>query len=782
MIDFSDFHIENINDEIIRIYPVVGADRYYIYKNGVRVDTIRFSVTPEPVSADYFTKYNGVGNIAPLYTTGGELVNGRYSLYNNPNSTRFKVAMYDFAGVNDGYIKDYYDWWENPTFYGIVVGVGLIPFVQLEKGKFSTVELTPEQFSAIRNNDFFFSASIKNIDATQMQQVKCCMCQEYYDIPITDNSEYYVVASCSHLSGYDKKSNVVKIGEHFDVILFNNRSEDNRVNKSEYLENPDKYKGTFRNSVSIVSPTVVIETNKVIQSNYCYIPNFGRYYYIDDIISVRTNAWELSLRVDPLMSFKDKILELDCKINRQEFNYNPDLVDSEQLVEVEPIIEEIIGTVNGSGFEINSLMDINKPAIENYNIVVSTSSYRLNNIFKEIPHIYSEATAPTSNYFILTPLLLNSFAFSLYNTPPSEDKAFVEPSECLRSVRVYPFNILDYEGKLLFGNQQYVNVGNNALPLHKMIPPPVGIIDSYSTLVVNSVTTVVIRGGSITIPKMYNNFLDYEPYTIIELYIPFIGWVKLPTNLVNGKKLYSKYIVDLETGTAINEIRIDEGKFTQTQGSGANLIPAKDENFLIMTTECDIGYDIPIVRMNTTDQMKRERIANIKSALRWVKTATDIASTVANVASGGITGKLQMAKGLTAGNVGSRLKGYRAEQTASGASGAGGIISSIANTIGENKIDKINAMQYNATSGQAGDSVLANCTVGLKLIARIYHPNPIDIPNYNHLVGRPSDYSGQLKNLQGYTEVGACHMEGFDTATPSEVSEIENQIKTGVIL
>lgn len=541
------------------------------------------------------------------------------------------------------------------------------------------------------------------------------------------------------------------------IQFFYNSSEDNRVDKNNYLRQAFECYGNLRDSSSIVNPTLLIENQSVITANYCYIPNFGRYYYIDDIVSVRTNMWELSLRVDPLMSFKDKILELDCKINRQEFNYNPDLIDHEQLVEVEPIIEEIVSDSYNDFIDINSKQD---NVI--FQIVVSTSSYRYNEKALNRSQI-SWATAPTSNYFLLNSDSLMSFSWSLYNTVPEGDQPFVEPSECLRSVRVYPFDVYRKIANSDKSSQSVINIGKTVMLLPEFpittFPPN---YFNYNVPTIDSISSIIIDGGRLFIPKKYNNFLDFEPYTIIELYIPFIGWVKLPTNLVNGKEIHSKYIVDLETGTAINEIRIDS--YT---------------GMLILTTECDVGYDIPIVRMNTTDQMKRERIANIKSALRWVKTATDIASTVTKAGAGIAKNFAGLAK---SGVSKSSVNAFRKTRTAIETESAGGIISSIANTIGENKIDKINAMQYNATSGQAGDSVLANCTVGLKLIARIYHPNPIDVPNYNHLVGRPSDYSGQLKNLQGYTEVGACHMEGFDTATPSEVTEIENEIKTGVIL
>ena len=42
--------------------------------------------------------------------------------------------------------------------------------------------------------------------------------------------------------------------------------------------------------------------------NYCYCPNLERYYYIRNIVFQKTGLVELQCDVDPLMSFKDDIL------------------------------------------------------------------------------------------------------------------------------------------------------------------------------------------------------------------------------------------------------------------------------------------------------------------------------------------------------------------------------------------------------------------------------------------------------------------------------------------
>lgn len=65
--------------------------------------------------------------------------------------------------------------------------------------------------------------------------------------------------------------------------------------------------GTLRGQSSIMSPSLQIQDIAVIGYNYCYIPDFGRYYYINGINALRANLFELSLGVDVLMTYAKAI-------------------------------------------------------------------------------------------------------------------------------------------------------------------------------------------------------------------------------------------------------------------------------------------------------------------------------------------------------------------------------------------------------------------------------------------------------------------------------------------
>ena len=74
---------------------------------------------------------------------------------------------------------------------------------------------------------------------------------------------------------------------------------------------------------SVISPTIFINTNtNICTYNYSYIPEFKRYYYITDIVSVNNNYWQISLKVDVLMSYKNELSKIKGIMLRSEKKFN----------------------------------------------------------------------------------------------------------------------------------------------------------------------------------------------------------------------------------------------------------------------------------------------------------------------------------------------------------------------------------------------------------------------------------------------------------------------------
>lgn len=98
------------------------------------------------------------------------------------------------------------------------------------------------------------------------------------------------------------------------ITFYNNISEKNVVHKM--INNPLSISGTLREATSVTNPIITVEAPvTLVGYNYCYIPDFSRYYYVVDVKSMRNNLWTVTLRVDVLMSFKDSILNTPAIID-----------------------------------------------------------------------------------------------------------------------------------------------------------------------------------------------------------------------------------------------------------------------------------------------------------------------------------------------------------------------------------------------------------------------------------------------------------------------------------
>ena len=105
-----------------------------------------------------------------------------------------------------------------------------------------------------------------------------------------------------------------------NLLLYRNKSESERVVKD--IELIDTLEGTLRSNTSISNPIITVEYDLDLNINYCYIEEFGRYYYIDDIIVVGNKLLELHMNVDVLMSFADSIKNQKAIIKRNTYLYD----------------------------------------------------------------------------------------------------------------------------------------------------------------------------------------------------------------------------------------------------------------------------------------------------------------------------------------------------------------------------------------------------------------------------------------------------------------------------
>lgn len=103
--------------------------------------------------------------------------------------------------------------------------------------------------------------------------------------------------------------------------------------------------------------------------------------------------------------------------------------------------------------------------------------------------------------------------------------------------------------------------------------------------------------GKLFIERHHNNFLDYEPYTTLMLYVPFCGMVTLPTDFVMGHIISLCGHCDFETGHLIVEIYCRGGLVTSIEGNCARVVTFSASSSIqkimgVVSSITQLGVDI----------------------------------------------------------------------------------------------------------------------------------------------------------------------------------------------
>ena len=85
------------------------------------------------------------------------------------------------------------------------------------------------------------------------------------------------------------------------IKLYRNLSEEIAVTKN--ITDEITYTGSLREESSVIDPVIMIQTSNLSDYNYAWIEEFHRFYFIKNIVSVRTNLWRLTMHVDVLSTY-----------------------------------------------------------------------------------------------------------------------------------------------------------------------------------------------------------------------------------------------------------------------------------------------------------------------------------------------------------------------------------------------------------------------------------------------------------------------------------------------
>ena len=517
------------------------------------------------------------------------------------------------------------------------------------------------------------------------------------------------------------------------ITLYKNVSENNAINKS--LAYVGDLIGTLRQATSVLNPVILIEMDNgqlnynidiqaqgdyityiddeeydvsinlnysIFECNYCYIEEFNRFYFIDDIVIQNNKLFSLALSVDVLESYKNKFMVLDAFVLRNEFQYDPFVNDANINYYID---KDIVEFDADKGDMVNMVFNSNFDYGASHNVALTV----INQNF--VPTIDGEAVPNTNLPKVST---ISSAVDSLQYTYITDPEYLCYMSEwilkysqlndAIYSINLYPFSIevLDSTPKTL------------DLAGLKFKPMPIG-----STRKLEEVKVYEKKDSQ---PKYLivadftleaTSFMDYEPFTQYEIFLPYLSWIPVHASDILNNRIIVFYVVDYASGEAqvtIYDVTNDKYIYTSTTHLGVKLA---------FTTSNQ--YDL--ARQKDTNNM--------------------------NLALGLMGGVLGIAGGIIGQNPSGVMKG-------------GFSMMSSALQYDNANANLTGRMQRgNVSSGMLG--LYNSQNVRIKKIsnkAKNYNED------YFKLYGRPLYKYEKLENLKGFTTISEIHLEDIGATQP----------------
>ena len=102
-----------------------------------------------------------------------------------------------------------------------------------------------------------------------------------------------------------------------------------RANSTARPDNPNlELACILKGTCSIINPVLIVKHPKPTDNNYCYIPDFGRYYHIDDW-TWNSGVWSANCSVDVLASWKTEIGNSQQYVTRAAAERNGYVMDAQ---------------------------------------------------------------------------------------------------------------------------------------------------------------------------------------------------------------------------------------------------------------------------------------------------------------------------------------------------------------------------------------------------------------------------------------------------------------------
>lgn len=239
--------------------------------------------------------------------------------------------------------------------------------------------------------------------------------------------------------------------------------------------------------------------------------------------------------------------------------------------------------------------------------------------------------------------------------------------------------------------------------------------------------------GSYNIPRKFNDFRDYAPYTKVEIYLPYCGWTVLPSHVV-GRSVSVTYYTDIIAATCKAVVYCGSNIVAEAAGV--------------------IGLDIPMVTENAGAKAEAVTMGLLAYGKAGLQTALGVGAAVASKGKVGVKSAV--------GGLENLVSAY----------------SQTAMAFNQN---------YTEINGKNGDGC---CIAGISaIVIKITRPKyganttPPYVPSeYGHATGFVSMKSAKVGSFTGLLVASNVDTSGISGATDREKQLIKLYLESGVFV
>ena len=326
-----------------------------------------------------------------------------------------------------------------------------------------------------------------------------------------------------------------------------------------------------------------------------------------------------------------------------------------------------------------------------------------------------------------------------------------DPMQVVQGLRYYPFDLSQIFTDVQ--DQDYIYFG------------------AYQLTTTNHVKKIIYANGSldlgtIFIKRTFNDWRDFEPYTKLSIYLPYVGSFPLDAKKYYNKTVDIKYFIDLRTGACTACLIADDVLLDWFDGI--------------------IGTEMPITLTDYSSYAQSQLNIIMRNAGLTVGGAVAMGNVSHNIISSALhaeeTQNQAVQQPLSASLAAQTAGQYAGWAQAGGiALGTAGVASVVVGGATKTAFDILSTGTAAHTKSRPASSAMINQYLPQYAYFRFEILEIDETPYLNALYGRPTNESGLIQNFSGYLECEDVSLI-CPIATDNERQEIIDLLKAGIYI